>query len=229
MGLAFFACRGTASQNETYCTKNAGAPSVQLGTIPADDPKSGNWELYARLARDEGVSGIPARYYVPFMRSFDTLASRGLSLRLRAQRDEALGDVVLKLWQQTIVDIIRGPICPRTIYWVYDPVGNAGKTFLCDVLERSYPDRVQTLHLGRAADVLAAIQPGRAAYIFDVPRSLPTDCDLSTLESIKDGRIFRSKYQSEVCVFPRPHVFVFANRIPPENQFSADRIVVSEV
>jgi len=33
-------------------------------------------------------------------------------------------------WQGSFINIIEGPIDDRTIHWVYDPIGNHGKTFL---------------------------------------------------------------------------------------------------
>ena len=45
------------------------------------------------------------------------------------------------------------------------------------------------------------------------------------MENLKNGRLFSSKYNSRLKLFPRPHVVVFANFAEPENAFSADRLV----
>ena len=62
------------------------------------------------------------------------------------------------------------------------------------------------------------------AVFFDIPRANKGHISYASLESIKNGMVCNTKYETGVKVFNSPHVFVFAN-FPPEEPglLSSDR------
>jgi hypothetical protein len=49
------------------------------------------------------------------------------------------------------------------------------------------------------------------------------------IEQIKNGLLFSGKYEGGQCVFNQPHVIVFANAEPKEEQMSMDRWDIREI
>jgi hypothetical protein len=79
---------------------------------------------------------------------------------------------------------------------------------------------------GRAQDIAFAYQ-SQPIVIFDISR--PTKLELcndlyTCAESLKNGRIFSSKYMSKTKSFKCPHVVFFSNAMPPVGVWSADRL-----
>ncbi len=129
-------------------------------------------------------------------------------------------------WQTDIIDLIAEVPDQRSIYWYWSHCGNIGKTSLAKHLCLKYN---AVLGGGRAADshfaITSRIKEGKPVEIvlFNLPRSKGNKIDYEGLESIKDGMIFSSKYESKQCLFDCPHVIIFANFPPDLSQLSPDR------
>ena len=128
-------------------------------------------------------------------------------------------------WQQKILDIVAEVPDKRTIHWIWEGTGGAGKTALakqlCATGEALYVS-------GKANDIKSAIAACTVkprVVIFGVPRTAESDMAISwaALEEVKDGLFFNGKYESGMVVMDCPHVFVFANFPPDMSKMSADR------
>ena len=64
---------------------------------------------------------------------------------------------------------------------------------------------------------------GQRIVLFDLSPSQEDRFNYEVLESIKNGLMFSSSYESRMKVFAIPHVIVFANWAPDESKLSADR------
>jgi len=133
-------------------------------------------------------------------------------------------------WQRTLLDIVAMKPNDRTMYWIYDPVGNNGKTkFLKTLVYRH--DGVG-LGYGHSTDVLNLVSklPGKNVYCWNLTRAKPanlSELDLySAMESVKDGFFINLKYETRQVLMDPPHVLVLANHLPKYDQISADRWVV---
>lgn len=129
-------------------------------------------------------------------------------------------------WQQRVLDVISGPVDPRAIYWVYDGVGNHGKTYLATYLTDSKGAFYS--NGGKATDITYAYT-GQPICIFDYVRDSAEYVNYGVIEQLKNGILFSPKYESGLKRFAIPHVFVFANFRPASDKFSADRLVVFEL
>ena len=134
----------------------------------------------------------------------------------------ALPNHNLRAWQRSVVDFIDAPVHPRRILFVVDERGNQGKSFLCEFLQQQR-ENVQVLEPGKLADLAYVYEQTTKILLFDVPRSRTKYIDYSFLESIKNGRLFSTKYDSRMIRFERPHLVVFMNEAPDATALSADR------
>lgn len=122
----------------------------------------------------------------------------------------------------------------RKVFWVYDSVGNQGKTSFCKHLCMKYNNCL--ILGGKSADAKFAIsawydepdnQPIKAVF-FNIPRG-KTFQNYEILETIKDGIFFSSKFKSNMVIFDSPHIFVLANHFPKIETLTKDRWVIYDV
>lgn len=117
----------------------------------------------------------------------------------------------------------------REITWVFDPIGNCGKSKFIKFLCSNSSDFVK-ITFGTAPQLRSAIIScgPKKVYIIDMPRTLAEEDSIasliSTLEDLKNGflvSVFYGKYQS--LMMEPPHVLVFSNKRCPVNMMSDDR------
>lgn len=137
----------------------------------------------------------------------------------------------LRPWQSAVVKTLdEEKKRSRSVHWVYDSVGNSGKSYLADYL---------VAH--KDAFSLNADSYNNMAYIWtqnvspicviDLCRSDRVDegkkfDDKSLyrfLEQVKNGSMTSGKYESRVVRFPPPKVLVLANYLPDSSAMSQDR------
>lgn len=136
-------------------------------------------------------------------------------------------------WQASLLSDLKMPPGDRKMLWIYDAVGNKGKTkfakFLC------YHMNAICLGYAHSTDALNMVfnNQNRRIYVWNLTRAKPatlSEYDLySAMESVKDGLFFNSKYNTGQCIMNCPHVVVFANKLPEYGQISADRWKVLEI
>lgn len=111
----------------------------------------------------------------------------------------------------------------RTIYWIYDPVGNSGKSHLV----AHYITRELAVVLdGRLIDMFYTYQKERIVF-FDIPRAGSEHCDhlYRCGEKLKDGFFLSTKYTPVAKTFRPPHVVYMSNSPYPTGAWSEDRVV----
>lgn len=131
-------------------------------------------------------------------------------------------------WQKDVNTFLKEKPDDRTIHWIIDIDGHAGKT----TLNRWFfqEDMRAVLAHGTEGDIFFKIsqalevkRPPRIVVV-DLPRKGdPDDAPYETLETIKNGLLAASKYESKDCLFNPPHCVVFANWGPDTSSLSLDR------
>lgn len=148
-------------------------------------------------------------------------------------------------WQLEIANLTRtrADKNDRSIYWIWDEDGNAGKTsfaFHMNLLDEEYYYYVN----GKAADIKCAVA-GVVAYqkkkyktlaniklgciFFNYVRSAEDYISYDGLESIKDRIFFNGKYESGRCMMRPVHVICLANFEPNMAKCSKDRWIVRKL
>lgn len=136
-------------------------------------------------------------------------------------------------WQQKMLQILNQDPGDRTMHWVYDPIGNNGKTKFCKYL--CYKRNGVGLVYGHSTDVLNLVSkmPNRPIYAWNLTRAKPanlSELDLyAAMESVKDGFFVNLKYETKQILMNPPHVVVFANHLPKRHHISADRWKIYEL
>lgn len=135
--------------------------------------------------------------------------------------------ISLRGWQRDIIDIINTEPDDRTVHWVYEEEGGAGKTTLGKYIFLNY-ERVVVLG-GKADDmkncIVQYIEKNDCyprVIIINIARD-SRNISYKGIEEIKDMFFYSGKYEGGMVCGPNPHVFVFANNPPLEGRLSADR------
>lgn len=156
---------------------------------------------------------------------------------VETQLQASLRDAVLRPWQQQLLTMVQGDAHPREVVWMWETRGNVGKSWMAKYL--SVMEDALVLEPGRKMD-LAYIysQNQKRITIFDLARTAapdpesrnsPLDVIYSVMESLKNGYLISTKYESRMLHFPVPHVIVFANFEPDYTKMSQDRYNVIQI
>ena len=135
-------------------------------------------------------------------------------------------------WQKKIEDIALSIPDDRTIHWYWDKKGNIGKSSFIKYMIVKH--KVLFCSGGKHTDIMNLVfnqdMDNCNCVMFDIPRANKGHISYASLESIKNGMVCNTKYETGVKVFNSPHVFVFAN-FPPddESQLSIDRWKIIEL
>lgn len=108
----------------------------------------------------------------------------------------------------------------RKITWVYDEVGNSGKTYLSKHLIAA-KGAVRFTN-GRTGDIAFAYN-NEDIIIFDFARSCEERINYQIIEDLKNGILFSSKYNSKCKIFNPPKIVIMANFMPNLKSMSEDR------
>lgn len=135
-------------------------------------------------------------------------------------------DVKWQPWQQDVIDLIDADQSKRTIFWIFEPTGNVGKTYLAKFLCLR-PGTI--LCSGKRDNVFnqvnVSIDAGKQPLlvIADIPRVAHDYISYEALECLKNGLLYSGKYEGGQCVFPSPTVICFSNENPDFSKLSLDR------
>ena len=141
----------------------------------------------------------------------------------------------MRPWQRWVTEKVTTRADRREIIWIWEPVGNTGKTYLTKYLHYFYGAIVTG---GKSEDMKYAISRWKqitghypVTIIVNLARSDKiTESGYKALESIKDAMFFSGKYQSGMVASIRaPHVIVFANTKPDLKAMSKDRWKVFKI
>lgn len=125
----------------------------------------------------------------------------------------------MKDWQIRIMDDIKQAPNERTVTWIVDTEGGAGKSTFTKYLLANTDACILPMKLVEAM----YLYNGERVVIFDLVRSTEEICSYSTIETIKNGVFTSTKYVPKFKFYPSPHVLVFSNWEPNREKLSADR------
>ncbi len=136
-------------------------------------------------------------------------------------------------WQQETLDYVNGDIDLRKIRWIWSEEGNRGKSSLIKHMCLKLGAYMFGGKMGDAKYALAEMQAkGKELpkiMVMDIPRAQGNKISYSTLEEIKNGCFFSSKYESKMVLTNIPHIIVMANKGPKEEDMSEDRWDIQRV
>lgn len=137
-------------------------------------------------------------------------------------------------WQQTLNHILANEVHPREIMWVFDPMGETGKSTY--VKYHVFKQKAHVLSWDSQRDLFFARRSNKDKRIvfFDFTRSTPKFVDtneiFSSIESIKNGLMFSAKYESNDVITAIPHVVCMSNYLPSDpSLLSTDRWLLTRI
>lgn len=213
--------RGTREQARDYCMKEDTRVDGpwERGTFETQQGRRSDLAAAVEAVKRGGIQAAirdTPEVYIKYARNLHMYAEA----IEQPPRDD---DFVPRPWQARVLDIIKQPADRRTIVWVWETVGNVGKSRLVDHILRNYGG---VLLDGKVADMAHAYSK-QPVVLFDVPRTAIENMNhlCGFAEKLKNGALFSSKYESKMKLFAPPHVLFFANVPPPTDAWSADRLV----
>lgn len=128
----------------------------------------------------------------------------------------------LRPFQRHLMQVFESEPDDRTIHWVYDKKGGAGKSRFAAHL-RDYHNAL--ILEGKKNDAAYLFQ-GQPIVVFDLARTQEDSCKglYQLAENIKNGHVHSGKYVPVNKTSAGSHVVFFANFPPPEGTFSEDRV-----
>lgn len=222
MYFFFSQAKGTAEQNEKYCSKLESRVEGPFKRGEFSKGPGARSDLYdvISFAKEHGIKRAAeehpeayAKYYKGIERVVNLTKEHPLEAAPAAWRD----------WQEHLLGIVNGPADPRKILWFYDLNGNTGKSFMASYLV-SHNDAI--ILRGSVGDMAYGYNDN-PIVVFDLTR---TQADpnfakhlYSFAEELKRGVLYSSKYESGMKRFKVPHVIFFSNTTYPEGVWSDDR------
>jgi len=132
----------------------------------------------------------------------------------------------LNEWQERLDAQLRLEPDDRSVVFVVDRDGGAGKSMFCRYELTSYPDETQVLKLGKRDDLSYALDESKRVFLFDIPRLGMAMFQYNVVEQIKDQIVFSTKYMTRSKVLNhKAHVIVFCNEAPDMNAMTGDRYI----
>lgn len=129
-------------------------------------------------------------------------------------------------YQKFILDIIKTEPDERSVYWFYEPKGNVGKSSFCKYMAAKH--NALFIDEGKKADLMHhvinfSLNNEIELVVLDIPRANFNKISYKSIESIKTGLIYSSKYEGGQLIFNSPHVIIFCNFEPEYEKLSDDR------
>ena len=194
-------------------------------------------QAYISLIKKERMTGLISKYPECFANASFRPCRNEQALIDYCQKD---GNVFLKIgfpkeiqiisnlrdWQKKIEDLFLSEPNDRKIYWFWEPKGGIGKSAFVKYMVIKH--KCLFCDGGKKSDLINLVFNNDMdickCVIWDLPRSTKGSISYATLESVKNGLVCNTKYETGVKAFNPPHIFVFAN-YPPDKpeELSADR------
>lgn len=135
---------------------------------------------------------------------------------------EAELDFEPRPWQQHVLSRLEEEADDRSIIWVRDSKGGAGKSRLAKHLVLNH----NAIPLSGQIKDMAYLYSSQPIVIFDISRAQAEHSNhlYSMAESLKNGYITSTKYVPKLKRFKPPHVVFFSNSLPEEGKWSTDRV-----
>lgn len=248
-------CKGSDDDNYNYCSKDGDVTewgdrkSIARKKQGCRNDINGMIQMISNGATRDELIHHDAETFAKFQNFFMQFMADNVSKTRIEEMKSDFRQLTFYVWQNTLLQLIDGPVDPRAVYWVWEPTGNVGKSWMAKFLVTCRG--AIALEPGRKTDMAYILlqnitkmttEQQRGTVVIDLSRTMaPAEDDkhsaldvvYAIIEGIKNGFLQSTKYQSMQMWFKPPHVVVFANFPPNTDQetakLSLDRIKITEI
>lgn len=149
---------------------------------------------------------------------------------------KVLKDDELRPFQKEIIEYILNNEAEGKIYWVYDEMGQCGKTETLRKLHIEY--KIPFSYGGKCADIInlvfnnkeTIIREEKPALIYNFGRETkPKEISYKSMEQVADGCISNTKFEAGCFVCNKIKVIVLSNCLPLFEKMTASRWIVKYI
>lgn len=138
----------------------------------------------------------------------------------------------LYIWEQKLLNLLLLEPDDRKVFWYWSQEGNKGKSTFVKHMVVNY--NAIFLSKGKYSDLINVIYKSDLSsnriIMIDIPRKNGNKVSYDAIESLKNGLICNTKFETGSYVFPPPHVVIFANCEPEFNDtLSEDRWIIVNI
>ncbi|CAG2215486.1 unnamed protein product [Mytilus edulis] len=220
--------KGNDQQNKEYCEKDGdvlcefGKPQKQHDmTKQIKDAVKRKHEGASPSEMLEEFGGTCIRYKKHIDEQSVEINQHEIKLEMERKMEAA----TLRYWQQRLV-LELPQHTERSVWWYWEEVGNVGKTWMSKWLV--VMKNAMRFENGKSADIKHGYN-GQDPVVFDLTRSAQDHINYEVIESVKNGIMYSTKYESKMKCYSPPKVIVFANAEPDKSKMSFDRWVVTKI
>ena len=138
-------------------------------------------------------------------------------------------------WQQEILDLIKTEPDDTTVHWYWSSLGSNGKSTLATYICQIRKDAI--IIGGKKNDIyygIASTKLKPTVVMIDIARAQVTKegfpaVSYIAIECVKNGCFYSAKYESAMCIFNPPHVIVFSNYEPQQDQLTDKKWCIREI
>lgn len=212
--------KGSANQNRMYCSKEC--KFWEHGQIRGQGQRMDIEEFFRAIENGATDYELIKGHPVEFAKYGKAAHEARQVMHTKAAKDKLVDkfkNSEFRPWQQMVVDHLKEQD-DRTITWVYDILGNAGKSWLAKWLVQA--GSTMLVRGGKTVD-LAYAYDYQETVVFDFTRQQESTVNYGIIESFKDGYLFSAKYQSCEKWFEPCRVLCLSNWRPDLKMLSEDR------
>jgi hypothetical protein len=226
---------GTQDQAVAYCTKED--TRVEGPWEKGEKKQQGcrsDLEAATATAAERGLTAAMKEHpteFAKYHKGLSIIAKAHHHERMMVKEKQEMESVMLRPWQQALVDKLSKAPDPRKIMWYWEEEGNVGKTFVAKWLMATKGATV--LDCSKKADLTYMLREHEGEVVlFNIVRSMDEQFMghvYGLAEAIKDDFVISTKY--ETCRIPlgKQHVVVFSNVEPDYTKWSEDRYDVVKI
>jgi len=224
------ACDGSPASNIAYCHKEDPNPYIYGDISSAAGQQGKRTDLDAFLA-DLKAGNLDEDYLRDTYKSIEANTPNYFWNQIsRHTPQEPVKEHPLYEWQAKLKKILDGPSDDRTIIFLVDFKGNSGKTwfahYYCRLRNEAARKSAMVMYPGKLSDMSQAYATTTEVLFMDCARKRAENLQYGFLEEIKNGLVFKAKYNSEMRNTKVPHIVVNMNELPDMDALSHDRIIV---
>jgi len=216
--------KGSASQNKAYCSKEG--VFSEFGDISSSQGTRNDLEEFKSAVKEGNRDKrILIEEHTDVFAKYPRFVLEYLAL---TQPEPPVEDHTYHTWQNILATKLNGPPNDREIVFVVDKTGGNGKTWFAKHWVAK-DLKSQYMEMGKKADMAYALNPEITTLFVNCTRQQVEFLNYSFLESVKDGMVFSTKYESGIKKLQKCHVVVMMNQDPDMEKLSIDRYKIIEI